>query len=96
MVAMAAVRGRERNLADQFARENEGVVDQAAAGRQLDRRANNAVLANTSEGMATYFRILRGSDPVSSRQLREQQESRRILQAIEENTKKFGLAPANL
>ena len=96
MAAMAAMRGRERNLADQFARENEGVVDQAAAGRQPDRRANNAVLANTSEGMATYFRILRGSDPVSSRQLREQQESRRILQAIEENTKKLGLAPANI
>ena len=97
MAAMAAVRGRERNLAEQFARENEGVVDQAAAGRQPDRRANNAVLANTSEGMATYFRILRGSDPVSSRQLREQQESRRILQAIEENTKKFGgFAPANI
>jgi hypothetical protein len=96
MAAIAAVGGRERNLADQFARESESVIDQAAAGRQADRRANTAALANTSDGMAAYFRIIRGSDPVSSRQLREQQESRRILQAIEENTKKFGLAPANI
>jgi hypothetical protein len=96
MLAMESVRGRERNLAEQFARENEGVLDQAAAGRQPDRRANTAVLSNTSEGMAAYFRSIRGSDPVTAKQLREQQESRRILENIEKNTKNNGLAPANI
>jgi hypothetical protein len=58
--------------------------DQQKRNAGPDRRANTAAEVNTSEGMKTFFAILRGEDAPSEKQIREAQKQTRLLEKVHE------------
>jgi hypothetical protein len=49
-----------------------------------DRRAVGAVDVNSSEGASTFFRLLRGQDDPTKKQLKEMEKQTRLLASVEE------------
>lgn len=58
--------------------------DQQGRNAGPDRRSNTAAEVNSSEGVATFFRILRGSDDPTAKQIAEAQRQTRLLERVNE------------
>ena len=71
---------RVGNLRDEL----ESSVDDVRKNQEgPDRRANQAVDVNSSEGASTFFRLLRGQDDPTKKQLKEMQKQSRLLEQVE-------------
>jgi len=58
--------------------------EQQARGGGPDRRDNKAAEVNSSEGVATFFRILRGEDGPTEKQIAEARKQTRLLERVAE------------
>jgi len=75
---------KEKQAKEDFKAQNQDLLDSVMKGGQANKSANSAIDATSSEGAATYLRILRGGESLTGKQLTELRNSRLILAKIEQ------------
>jgi len=58
------------------------IAEKTEKNNAPDRRANQAVSVNSSEGASTFFRLLRGQDDPTKKQLAEMKKQSRLLESV--------------
>ena len=82
--SMQVLNDKEQSTKDDFLAQNQDLLDSVMKGGQANKSANSAIDATSSEGAATYLRILRGGESLTGKQLTELRNSRLILAKIEQ------------
>lgn len=77
-------RERQENIRKEMDESVADLKDKQERNKQPDRRAVGAVDVNSSEGASTFFRLLRGQDDPTKKQLDEMRKQTRLLERVAE------------
>lgn len=77
-------RERQGRLREELDASVSDLRDKQERNKQPDRRAVGAVDVNSSEGASTFFRLLRGQDDPTKKQLDEMRKQTRLLERVAE------------
>ena len=73
---------RQRQIFEELDSGVSDLRDKQERNAQPDRRAVGAVDVNSSEGASTFFRIMRGQDDPTKKQLDEMRRQTRLLEKV--------------
>lgn len=77
-------KNRQAKLKEDLDSSVSDLRDKQERNKQSDRRAVSAVDVNSSEGASTFFRLLRGQDDPTKKQLEEMRKQTRLLERVAE------------
>lgn len=84
IIGQKEAKDREDRLREELASTVADARDQKAAATGPDRRENRAAEVNTSEGVSTFFRLLRGEDGPTAQQISEVRKQTKLLERVEQ------------
>jgi hypothetical protein len=83
VISKQELAGRQKEIRGELEDSIADAKDKQERGKGVDRRAVGAVDVNSSEGASTFFRLLRGQDDPTKKQLKELEKQSKLLANVE-------------
>jgi hypothetical protein len=84
IISRGELTSRQKQIRGELEDSIADAKDKQERGKGADRRAVGAVDVNSSEGASTFFRLLRGQDDPTKKQLKEMEKQTRLLASVEQ------------